>query len=1022
MIQSQLEQIVEDFERAQRQSQTPQIAPFVADVPVADRTDSVVELIRSDIEYRWENGLPTRDVDSYRQEFSQVFSRPDRLREIAFEDCRQRLRHGQPIDSKQYAKRFGIDVSDWQFESMEPSSMTASRGLPPNNEYVRAIHDYFSDFVPQLELGRGAAGRVYLASQGELAKRLVALKITNEPNFEPLQLAQLQHSNIVPIYSVHRHGDWQAVVMPFMGHFTLSDLVKHSSGSNDRSRRGRELLSTVAERTQETIRSQMPPVTDEKHQTTTPIRDAFGRAELRFVPDLNYVETCVWLVASVAAGLAHAHRRGIVHSDMKPSNILIGHDGEPLILDFHLAHRLEGERPNFIGGTLPYMSADHLRALDCGEAPTEECDVYSLGVILYQMLTGQLPHAERKGPIDEVLSQMIADRQVEVARPSSFNPLVSADVDAIALKALSPNAKNGYAAAAELETDLRRHLDSLPPKYARSFSVRERIRKWLARHPGVRSAGFISLVSAALLTAILSWVAFQVNRDSRKFAETRFTNATRELNDASAKLASWNFSGEGVTDAIGKTMTVLRQNEIPDTSLPAWDAKLPPAARDQLHRQLGEVHFLVAATHLQNLRNDLADDNRKAELDSAKKHHQIATKLFGQHRLPNVVKWQAELLRESTAAKGEPEWQRFAKWIKETPDVSQNSTNWLDQRLLAIEHYRQGDFRAATTLLEAGLKDHAGDYPSWLILGNSYAKAKDFSKAEMCYLVGQTLRPDAAESYFNRGVARIDAKLFDGAIADFNRCIELDSAAPEYFANRGLCYYNKGNLKNSEADLTKAIELGATATRLYFFRSQVRAAMGNTEGADADMETGLKLIPRDELSWTSRGFYNVENDPQQAISDFQNAIRLNPRSTGAWENCAAVYADKLNDLPKAIGCMDELVRIEPENSTHWASRGALHARADNREAALADAQAALKLSNTGETLYRVGSLFARLADKHPEDGAQAMTLILAAARKEPKFVYEYLGKDVDLKPILERPDFKDLSERLTTLMTPPKPK
>ncbi len=1022
MIQSQLEQVVEKFERAQRQSQTPPLAPFVADLPATEKANVVVELVRSDIEYRWENGLSTRDIDSYRQEFSQVFSQAERLREIAFEDCRQRLRHGQPIDSNQYAKRYGIDVSDWQFEPIEPSTVTASRGLPPNNEYVRAIHDYFADFVPQLELGRGAAGRVYLASQGELAKRLVALKITNEPNFEPLQLAQLQHSNIVPIYSVHRHDDWQAVVMPFMGHFTLGDFVKLSSGSNDRSRRGRELLSTVAERTQETIRSQIPTTPNDTHPAATPVRDAFNWAELRFVPDLNYVQTCVWLVSHVAAGLAHAHRRGIVHSDMKPSNILIGHDGEPLILDFHLAHRLQGERPNFIGGTLPYMSADHLRALNCGEAPTSESDVYSLGVILYQMLTGELPYPERKGPIDEVSSQMIADRQSKVARPSSINPLISPDIDAIALKALSPEAKNGYACASELETDLRRHLDSFPPKYAKSFSPRERMHKWLTRHPGIRSGGFITLVAAALLTAILSWVAFRVNRDARKLDETRFTNAMRELNDTNAVLVSGNFGGASLADAIAKTMTVLRQNEIPDDAAPTWNSKLTPAARTQLGSQLGEVHYLIAATHLQNLRGNLVEKDRQTELDSAQKHHQIATELFGQQQLPNVVKWQAEQLRDPTLASNEQEWERFAKWVQVNKDLSSNSTHWLDQRLLAIEHYRQGDFRAATTLLESGLKDHASDYPSWLILGNAYAKAKNFAKAEMCYLVCQTLRPNAIEAYFNRGFARIEAGLFDGAIADFNRCIDLDSAVPEYFANRGFCYYNKRDFKNAESDLTKAIELGSTATRLYFFRSQVRAALGNKEGADADLATGLKLVPEDELSWTTLGYYAIAKNPEQAISYFQNAIRLNPRSADAWVNCATVYTDNLNDVPKAIECMDQLIKIEPENPTHLATRGALYARVDNRDAALADAQAALKLSSSGEALYRVGSIFARLTEKHPVDGEQAMKLIRAAASKEPIFVFKYLGKDVDLKPILERPDFKELSERLTSLLTPPKPK
>lgn len=165
MIETQLEQIVEEFERAQRAGQSPEIAAYSARVPAAERADIVVELIRSDIEFRWENGLRSRDIETYRQEFPQVFVDSDRLRDIAFEDCRQRLRHGQAVDSKQYASRFGIDVSDWQFESSEPIASASVQGLPADNAYVRAIYDYFSDFIPVLELGRGAAGRVYLAAK-----------------------------------------------------------------------------------------------------------------------------------------------------------------------------------------------------------------------------------------------------------------------------------------------------------------------------------------------------------------------------------------------------------------------------------------------------------------------------------------------------------------------------------------------------------------------------------------------------------------------------------------------------------------------------------------------------------------------------------------------------------------------------------------------------------------------------------------------------------------------------------------
>lgn len=1019
MISSQLEQVVEAFERAQRQDRTPEIGPFVADLPEELRAEIVVELVRSDIEYRWENGLATRDLDTYRREFPDVFDSAEHLRGIAFEDCRQRLRRGQPVDSNQYARQFGIDVADWQLEPPQPQA-EAPQGLAPNNAYVQAIYDWFGDFVPLLELGRGAAGRVYLASQGDLAKRLVALKVTREPNLEPLQLAQLQHSNIVPIYSVHRHGDWQAVCMPFVGHFTLSDLVKHSSSSRDRSQSGRDLLSTVAERTEETIRRQVAE--DEGLTNCAPPNShasPLGRGEFRFVPNLSYADTCVWIGSRVAAGLGHAHRRGIVHSDLKPSNIVIGHDGEPMILDFHLAHRSRGGLPAFVGGTLPYMSAEHLESLDRGVPPTETCDVFSLGVILYQMLTGRLPYPDRKGPLDEILPQLKSDRLSAVAPPSSLDPVISPDVDAIVLKCLAPNLDHRYATAAELEEDLRRHLQFFPPKFARSPSTRERLRKWIVRHPGVRSVGFISATALLVITAIATWVAYRTERDARNLAISRFANVSRELNDVSASLASAGFGGASLTEANEKALAQLESHEIVGGAPPSWERYLSPERKNQLSEQLAEVQYLIAANHLQNLRG-LTGEERERELAVARKYFDAASAHFTSP--PAVLHWQADLLRTSGEADSRPEWQRFAEWHRQNAEESYTFAGWLDQRLLAIEQYRQGDFLRAITLLEAGLRTHPNDYPSWLILGNAYAKAKNFSKAEMCYLVCQTLQPTLVDSYFNRGVTRIDAGAYREAIADFNWCIELDDSAPEYFANRGLCHYNLRDLSNAEADLSKAIELGARATRLYFFREQVRRAMGNGAGADADQAEGLQRTPSDELSWISRGFHFVESDPAKAIADFQSALELNPRSAIAWENSAAVYADKLNQLDEAIECMDALVEIEPQVAKYRASRGSLHARADHRDLALADAQAALKLSDSGESLYRAGAVFARLAERKPDDGEQAMLLIRGAAAKDPLFVLRYLDKDPDLKPILDRPDFKELADRLVGLKNIPKPR
>ena len=138
------------------------------------------------------------------------------------------------------------------------------------------------------------------------------------------------------------------------------------------------------------------------------------RAQLERIGGLGYVPAVLWLVARLADGLAHAHERGILHRDLKPANILLGDDGEPLLLDFNLAAdtKLRSHASAaLVGGTLPYMAPEHLEALKDGRRiPDARSDLYSLGVILFELLTGRHPFPIHTGPVREVLPRMIAER------------------------------------------------------------------------------------------------------------------------------------------------------------------------------------------------------------------------------------------------------------------------------------------------------------------------------------------------------------------------------------------------------------------------------------------------------------------------------------------------------------------------------------------------------------------------------------------------------------------------------------
>jgi serine/threonine protein kinase len=195
------------------------------------------------------------------------------------------------------------------------------------------------------------------------------------------------------------------------------------------------------------------------------------------------------LIANIAAGLSHAHDRGILHRDLKPANILVTDDVQPMILDFNLSEDVVagGRASLLIGGTLPYMAPEHLRAVVADGDVDQRSDIYSLGVMLFQLLTGELPFPIQAGSIIGNLSFLINDRGNVTPSVRSLQPRLSIDIDSIAQRCLSAKPNDRYQSAHDFQEDLERHLQNLPLKYAPNRSRSGRLRKWVKRHPRLSS-------------------------------------------------------------------------------------------------------------------------------------------------------------------------------------------------------------------------------------------------------------------------------------------------------------------------------------------------------------------------------------------------------------------------------------------------------------------------------------------------------------------------------------------------------
>jgi WD40 repeat protein len=334
------------------------------------------------------------------------------------------------------------------------------------------------------ELGRGGMGVVYRARHVAL-DRLVALKMilagehASEQNLarfrkEAEAVARLQHPHIVQIYEVgEQHG------LPF---FSL-ELV--DGQGLDRKLEGRPLPPAEAAQLAETL----------------------------------------------ARAMHAAHERGIVHRDLKPANVLLTSDGNPKITDFGLAKKLDqATGPTVSGaiiGTPSYMAPEQASGRTRDVCPA--VDIYALGAILYEMLTGRPPFVGAN-PADTLMQLLSSDP----VPPRRLNPRVPADLETVCLKCLRKEPPKRYATALALAEDLQRFGRGQPIQ-ARPVGVWERGVKWARRRPAAAALVAVSTLGLAVLVVLAG--ALWSNAEQRASAVARLEEAREALSTARRELA-----------------------------------------------------------------------------------------------------------------------------------------------------------------------------------------------------------------------------------------------------------------------------------------------------------------------------------------------------------------------------------------------------------------------------------------------------------------------------------------------------
>lgn len=417
-----LDALLDQFTRRWVEGERPRAEDFLTLLSPADPSGSV-ELIYHEYCLAEESGL-VPDPAAYYQRFPEQGERLARLLEL----------HGAMAS---------------ELESGEHAAMVAA--LP-------RIGDEIGPYLLIRELGRGTFARVFLAEQLDLEGRPVVVKVSDRPSAEARMLARAPHPHIVSILrEATTEEGLHLICMPFLGGATLEAILVERRARGERPTSGAAFLEEL----DRVSAPEFPAGLVER-----PARELIG--------GMSYARTVAWVLARLAEALDHAYEKEITHGDLKPSNVLIAADGQPMLLDFNLSSDRRAEDAGDAGGTLGYMAPERLQAVAArsgrGEsAPVidrHRADVYALGLILEEALTGRAPRMPAtRGETGELAAMLAEARGRE---RSDWPSGVPAGLRPVLARCLEPSPARRYRRARELAADLDRWRADLSLRHARA--------------------------------------------------------------------------------------------------------------------------------------------------------------------------------------------------------------------------------------------------------------------------------------------------------------------------------------------------------------------------------------------------------------------------------------------------------------------------------------------------------------------------------------------------------------------------
>jgi serine/threonine protein kinase/Tfp pilus assembly protein PilF len=816
----------------------------------------------------------------------------------------------------------------------------AARETAPAAVPQQAAGAVFGPYRLVRQIGEGGMGAVWMAEQAQPVQRTVALKLV-KPG--------LDSGQVLARFEAERQA------LALMDHPNIARVFDAGSTADGRPYFVMELVQGV-------------PITTYGDQHRLTPRQ---RLEL-FVP--------------VCQAVQHAHQKGVIHRDLKPSNVLVTlYDGRPVpkVIDFGIAKaagQKPAERATFtelgqVVGTLEYMSPEQagLNQLDIDT----RSDVYSLGVLLYELLTGSTPLEKRRLKEAALLEVLRLIREEEPPRPSTrlsttdelpavaarrgleprkLSGLVRGELDWMVMKALEKERDRRYESANGLAADVQRYLAD-EPVLACPPSAWYRFRKFARRHKAPLAVAALVLFFIALLGGGGGWVV----RDR----EAREEQAAKERLDRERRLT------DQVEQILGEVDRLEREQKWPEALAAARRAEAALAggeAGDAIRQCVRDVlRDLAFVARIDRIRQDRALviegklNNRGAveeygrafraygaDVETLPTEEAVARlrarpllvvavaaalddwvtarRQLGEH----APSWKA-LVGVARGIDGDPLRDRLrAVWGQQAPPELQAELRQLAESIDVKAQSPATLVTLAWTLLDVGLVDSAiqilrdgqpiypGDFWLSYALGLRLLERKDYTQAVRYFSVAVAIRPDSAGAHVNLAVALERSKDLEGAIREHRAALRIDRNNARVHFNLGTVLYYAKDLEGAIREFHAALRIDPNYATAHCNLGLALCDKKDVDGAIREFHAALRIDPNIALAHNNLGLALCDKkDVDGAIREFHVALQIEPNYASARYNLGLALHEK-KDLDGAVREFHAAVQIDPNHAlAHW---------------------------------------------------------------------------------------------------------